>query len=209
MTEEPVKELNNIDDLILDPKNPNRGTARGAYTIQQSLINLGAGRSIVSDKDGFVVAGNQTLKVAKELDIPIEVVQSTGDELVVIQRTDLFLSSETDNRARLLSYADNRASELSLNWDISTIVLDVDAGLELSPLFSQIELDELNKLAAYEQILNGDSYDPVIGKKTVTEHDITSKENELDHRYERAKNYVTISCPKCKRQFYLAKAGIK
>lgn len=65
----------------------------------KSLTRLGAGRSIVADKNGVVIAGNKTLQAAEAQGIPVRIVETDGKELVVVQRTDLDLANG-DTRAR-------------------------------------------------------------------------------------------------------------
>ena len=101
-------------DVVPDPRNANRGTDRSRRAFANSLADYGAGRSIVTDRHGVVLAGNKTLEAAKRLNWPVEVVQTTGDRLVIVQRTDL---NATDGRARQLALADNRVAELDLAWD--------------------------------------------------------------------------------------------
>ena len=66
---------------------------------------------------------------ARKLGLPVRVVESTGDELVVVRRTDLAL--EEGDRARRLAYADNRSSELGLEWDLEQLLRDLEAGFDL------------------------------------------------------------------------------
>lgn len=136
------KQLNRLEDLTPDPGNANLGTERGAIQVENSLRDYGAGRSIVVDKDGVVIAGNKTLESAADIGLPIEVVQTDGTKLVVVQRTDLKLGSE-DNRARLLAYADNRASEVGLHWDVDQIRANLESGINIDEMFRQDEIDEL------------------------------------------------------------------
>ena len=42
-----------------DQHNANKGTERGKELLDQSIKELGAGRSILVDKDGHVIAGNK------------------------------------------------------------------------------------------------------------------------------------------------------
>lgn len=137
-----AKRIERIEDLIPDPANANKGTERGAYMVSQSLAQLGAGRSIVTDQNGQVIAGNKTLQAAVDLGIPVKVVQTDGKELVVVQRTDLDLNDQT-GRARQLAYADNRAGEVGLAWDAEQLLSDIEAGLKLDDFFRGDELDAL------------------------------------------------------------------
>jgi len=145
--------LQRIADLTPDKRNANKGTERGRYMLERSLRETGAGRSIVVDQYGKVIAGNKTLEVAEELGLSIVVVQTTGNELVVVQRKDLALD---DERARKLAYYDNRTSEVGLAWDAERIVADLDTSLSLSELFYKEELETilgqaLDSLTAEEQ----------------------------------------------------------
>lgn len=49
-----------INELVQDQHNFNRGTDEGARLMRKSLTELGAGRSILVDKDGNIIAGNKT-----------------------------------------------------------------------------------------------------------------------------------------------------
>lgn len=46
-----------IADLILDPRNANTGTVRGLQVLEDSLGEVGLGRSVVTDKHGTIIAG--------------------------------------------------------------------------------------------------------------------------------------------------------
>lgn len=118
-----------LADLQPDPKNANRGTERGVGMLEQSLRTYGAGRSILCDRNGVVIAGNKTLERAADIGMDVEVVQSDGTRLVVVQRTDLDLAE--GGAARELAYADNRASEIGLDWDPAILAADLAAGIDL------------------------------------------------------------------------------
>jgi len=131
-----------LEQLTPDPHNANKGTERGRGLLEASLRKYGAGRSILADKHGVIIAGNKTSEVAADLGLPIRVVQTDGRELVVVQRTDLDLA--TDDAARELAYGDNRIAALDLDWSTEQILADRDAGLDLSAVgFSDAELAEL------------------------------------------------------------------
>lgn len=136
------KDIKSIDDLTPDPRNANKGTERGYRVLDDSIRDLGAGRSIVTDKEGRVIAGNKTLEAAVEAGLAIRTVQTDGNELVVVQRTDLDLE-DGDDTARRLAYADNRTGELGLEWDAAMIADDMEAGFDFSGLFEDFELNEL------------------------------------------------------------------
>lgn len=138
----PKVERRKIADYRPDPANPNKHSERGVSMLEDSLASVGLGRSIVVDKNGIVLAGNSTQERAIDqgFENAIEV-ESDGKSLIVVKRTDLdLLSDDKDNRARKLSYYDNRSAELGIAWDAEQLLADVNAGVDLSHLFSTLEL---------------------------------------------------------------------
>ena len=130
-----------LSDLIPDHANANKGTQRGRAALESSLRRYGAGRSILVDRNGRIIAGNKTAEVASDIGMDnVIVVQTDGTQIIAVQRTDLDIDSET---GRGLAYADNRVGELSLDWDAEQVLADLDAGVNLSGLFDKEELDEL------------------------------------------------------------------
>ena len=141
-----TKDLQAITDLRQDPDNANLGTERGLYILDDSLTECGAGRSVLVDNQGTLIAGNKTVERAADKDFPIRVVKTDGTELVVVQRTDLDLGGEGDEqrRARRLALFDNRSSEVGLEWIAEQILAlaETDDDL-LDGLFNDDELTEL------------------------------------------------------------------
>lgn len=134
-----------LTDLIPDDKNANKGTQRGADVIETSLRELGAGRSILIDKDGRVIAGNKTLASALATGMEdVLVIPTDGSQIIAVQRTDLSLD---DAKGRKLAVADNRASDLSLDWDTG-VLLELSKDIDLDPFFTAAELDALMPTAA-------------------------------------------------------------
>lgn len=132
--------ITTIDDLTPDDRNANKGTPRGQYMVQHSLEQYGAGRSILVDKHGKIIAGNKTTQAAQEMALPVRVVQSDGRELIVVQRTDLDL--DNDAAARALAVADNRASEVGLEWD-AEVLGELAQEVDLSKMFFPEELSAI------------------------------------------------------------------
>ena len=126
-----------ISDLTPDPNNANQGTERGAYMVRRSLEKLGAGRSVLIDKNGVLIAGNKTTKAAYELGIENAIIVPTdGSQLVVVQRTDLDLS--TDAKAKELAIADNRTGEIGLAWD-NAVLEELAQDVSLDDWFTEDE----------------------------------------------------------------------
>lgn len=136
-----------ISDFTPDPGNANLGTERGRALLENSLRQYGAGRSILVDKNGVVIAGNKTLETAAEIGFEdVEVIRTDGKHIVAVQRMDLDLS--TDPEARALAYADNRISEIDYSLDLDVLLRDAKE-IDLSGLWSE---DELNMLFLNTQI---------------------------------------------------------
>ena len=127
-----------LNSLIPDRANANRGTKRGRKALESSLKKYGAGRSILIDRNGRIIAGNKTVEAAGKIGIEnVIVVPTDGKQIVAVQRMDLDIDSVA---GRELAYADNRVGELSLNWDPAQMLADIDAGIDLSAMFDDDEL---------------------------------------------------------------------
>ena len=116
-----AKEVKKISDLIPDGHNYNKGTEFGASLIEKSIRTLGAGRSILLDKKGRVIAGNKTLEGVVHAgfeDDDIIVVKTNGKQIVAVQRTDLDLDTK---RGREMALADNATGKANLEWDYEAL----------------------------------------------------------------------------------------
>jgi DNA modification methylase len=135
-------EAGGLGALLPDPGNANRGTERGAAMLEDSLRRYGAGRSVVVDRRGVLIGGNKTAAAALAAGLTrTRVIQTAGDELVVVQRTDLDL--EADPRAQELAIADNRVQQVSLEWDPAALERLAVSGADLERFWSTSELAAL------------------------------------------------------------------
>lgn len=135
------KQIEHLSDLVPDDRNANKGTPRGRGLVETSLQKYGAGRSILVDRNGKVIAGNKTTDAAAAAGLDdVIVVQSDGKRLVVVQRTDLDL--DTDTAARELAIADNRAGELGLEWD-ADVLTELSQEIDLSTFWGRDEIAAL------------------------------------------------------------------
>jgi hypothetical protein len=136
-----MKQIKRLSDLTPDPHNANRGTERGATGLKNSLNQYGAGRSILVDKNGMVIAGNKTLEQARAMGLEVETVRTDGNKLVVVQREDLDL--QADPKARELAIADNRVAQIDLEWDVDELKRELDDGVDLAKFWRDDELAEM------------------------------------------------------------------
>ncbi len=161
---DPALSQKKLSDLTPDARNANKGTARGAAMIRASLRDYGAGRSILLDKNGAIIAGNKTAENAGALGHKnVLIVQTDGTQLVAVQRTDLDLK---DPRARQLAIADNRSGEVSLEWDPDILKGLSGDGVDLAPFWTADELEEL--WAPESALLTPEDDVPALPKHPVT-----------------------------------------
>lgn len=111
-----------IDKLAEDPNNARLHNPRNLWAIKGSLAKFGQQKPIVVDKNNVVIAGNGTLRAAKDL----------GWQSIDIVRTEL-----EGYQAAAFALADNRTSELA-EWDLVQLKETVDS-LKLN----ELEIDEL------------------------------------------------------------------
>lgn len=104
-----------INELKFDDKNFNKHTQKGMGLLEKSLQKFGAGRSILIDKDGYIIAGNGIVEAAGQVGLDkVKIVETTGDEIVAVKRTDVSLDSA---QGREMALADNATAAADLEWD--------------------------------------------------------------------------------------------
>lgn len=124
------KELIDIEELRQDNLNFNKGTYEGEVLIKKSLERFKAGRSVLIDKDNNIIAGNKTVSAAATMGMKVRVIETTGDELVAVKRTDIDIDSK---EGRELALADNRTAQINLAWDEPNIeAAEIQFGLDAS-----------------------------------------------------------------------------
>ena len=112
-----------IKDLKFDDKNFNKHTQFGMSLIEKSLRENGAGRSILLDKDNNIIAGNGVVESAGQIGLEkIKIVETTGDEIVAVKRTDISLNSK---KGREMALADNSTARADLEWDFDNIMSEL------------------------------------------------------------------------------------
>lgn len=113
------KEITKLEQLTPDGDNFNRHTEFGQKLLEDSLRKFGAGRSIVVDKHGNIIAGNSTAETAAAIGMDdVITVKSDGKKLVVVQRTDLDLDSP---EGRELALADNMTALKGIDMDLDKV----------------------------------------------------------------------------------------
>lgn len=136
----PSIETRKLKDLQPDKRNANKGTERGSQMVEESLRSYGAGRSVLIDKHGNIIAGNKTIEGAASIGLEdVIVVPTDGTKIVAVQRTDLDLTK--DKAAKELAIADNRAGQVSLNWDADVLKDLAAEDVSLAKFWTSTELE--------------------------------------------------------------------
>jgi hypothetical protein len=114
-----TKKIDTLADLTPDGDNFNKHTEFGQKLLEDSLRKFGAGRSILVDKDGNIIAGNSTTETAAAIGMEdVIVVPTDGKKLVVVQRTDLTLDSP---EGREMALADNMTALKGIDIDLEKV----------------------------------------------------------------------------------------
>lgn len=130
--------MNNISELKFDDKNPNKHNPKGMSLIEKSLSKFGAGRSILIDKHGNIIAGNGVIEAAGNIGLEdIEVIKSDGKKIIAVQRTDIELDSEA---GREMALADNATAKEDIEWDFDNIMSELEPEVAKEWLGNDIEL---------------------------------------------------------------------
>ena len=121
-----------IEELAQDAHNFNKGNEQGQQLMERSFKELGAGRSILLDRNGNIIAGNKSQQAAIAAGIKkVRVIETTGDELVAVKRTDVDIDSA---EGRKMAYLDNLTTQVNLTWDqteLEAVQADVE-GFEVA-----------------------------------------------------------------------------
>jgi hypothetical protein len=133
-----------IEDYQPNNRNHNLGTERGAAMLGKSVEKYGAGRSLLADKHGKLIAGNQSQQAMIEAGLTEVIeVETDGNQVVVVKRRDLDLDDPESTKAIELGYMDNRSHEVSFRMDVEQIAADIEMGVDMSLMYTPGELDNL------------------------------------------------------------------
>lgn len=167
--------------IKLDKRNYRKHNDRNKQLINQSLGELGAGRSILIDNENEIIAGNGVFEQAQKLNIPIKVIETNGEELIAVKRTDL---ATRDEKRKKLAVMDNSTSDSS-EFDIELLQEDFestdleDMGINIEdlefPINFEPEEDEIPEIEEKEKTKTGDLW--LLGKHRLLCGDSTKIED--------------------------------
>ena len=144
-----------IKDLKFDNKNFNNHTEYGMSLLEKSLRENGAGRSILLDKDNNIIAGNGIVEVAGQIGLnKVKIVETTGDEIVAVKRTDIKLDSK---KGRKMARDDNATAYADLDWNEENLLDEftedelLEVGIEFNHSTGEGLMDELKEAEYIEK----------------------------------------------------------
>ena len=187
-----------IDQLIPDNANANRGTLYGQELLRKSFRNLGAGRSVLLDKNNRIIAGNKSKDAAQMEGIrDVIVVDTEGDVLVAVKRTDMSLDSKD---GRDMSIADNATGEKNLEWDESALQYMTEKW-DMDTRVWDVETRDMGE--DYKPNLN-----PAQQNTITTGKDVERAEKKIEEGIEqkkKAQDLQDVTCPTCGFKFQIKK----
>ena len=156
-----------MNDIKFDKRNYRIHNIRNKELIKKSLQECGAGRSIVIDNDGEIIAGNGVYEQVQELGIKTRIIETDGTELIAVKRTDLQTDDEKRKKLAILDNSTSDSSEFDLNL-----------------LNNDFEKSELEQMGVYTVDYNDVDMDSFFNKKD-------------DEKKKKEKQKSKVVCPYC------------
>lgn len=187
-----------IDSLTPDNANANRGTLYGQDLLKKSFRELGAGRSILIDKNNRIIAGNKSKEAAQSEGIKdVIIVEADKDTLVAVRRKDLDI---TTAKGREMSIADNVTGEKNLAWDESALQYVTEKWGANAKEWG-VEVKDWEE--GYKPNLN-----PTQQNSITTASDVAKASAKIESGIEDKKkqqDLLDVTCPKCGYKFQVKK----
>jgi hypothetical protein len=109
----------------------NKGRIGANKLLEQSISVLGCGKSVLVDSQNNILAGAKVVDAARKTGIKkIRVIETKGDELVVVKRTDV---NARTKKGCELSLVDNLSQDKNLSWDADAICDKMQEILSFNP----------------------------------------------------------------------------
>lgn len=137
--------------------------------LKKSLKELGFGRSILVDKNNRVLSGHKVVAAADELNFKkVRVVDVSGDELVVVRRTDV---DSFETKALELSLVDNLIANKTLVWDCNAVINEMKNNLAF----------DAREYNGYECIVKELNIEDLIKDEVLRQNKVRKKSNNNDY----------------------------
>ncbi len=146
-----------LSDFKPQEDNANQHTERGLRALSKAMGEVGYVAPMTAAANGEVIDGSARLEQSfDQFEDEAIVVHHDGRRPIVMVRDDV--ESADDPMAKQISWGANRIGQLDLKWSPAQMAKDLAAGVDLSALFSEKELEiELAELAGGDE--GGDGAD--------------------------------------------------
>lgn len=163
-----------LTDFRTQGENANTHTERGLKALGEAYGEVGYVAPMPAAANGEMLDGSARLEKALN-QFPDEalVISHDGSKPIVMVREDI--KDADDPKAKRISYGANRIGELDLDWDLALILADLDAGVDLSGLFSDNELAEIEEEAQLAVELAGS----LLGNGVSNERKMGNKQKQI------------------------------
>lgn len=156
-----------VSELKTDPDNARIHNDQNRGIIVESIKEVGAARSVVTDANDITRAGNATIAAAQAAGVNEALeVETTGDRLLVHKRSDI----SGGRKAKRLALADNAASDAS-EWDVERLTHELRADETILTGIIDDDEDIMRKVRkALADVAEADdaSFDAAPPKKPIT-----------------------------------------
>ena len=123
-------------------RNANKHTQRGMGVLETSMRKYGYVSPMTAAADGEIIDGSARIETsATVFGDDVLVVHHDGRKPVIMVRDDI--ASADSPEARAISIAANRIAQINLDFDAEVILEDLNAGVDLSAMYFDHELDAL------------------------------------------------------------------
>lgn len=144
-----------MTEIKFDKRNFRKHNDRNKDLIRKSLDECGAGRSILIDNENEIIAGNGVYEQAKVLNIPVKIIETDGNELIAVKRTDL---NTQDERRKRLAVMDNSTSDTSeFDFDLLNVDFEMpelkDMGIDIPEIKEKKLKDISNELTEEYEVV--------------------------------------------------------
>lgn len=121
-----IDDSGNVVNLTL-AESFNKGSINWMKILVKSISQLGCARSVVADANNTIIVGEKVVKAAHKANVKkIRIIETEGDELIVVKRTDILAGTRN---AYNISLVDNLSQSKNLIWDVDKILSTMDANL--------------------------------------------------------------------------------
>lgn len=139
-----------MSEIKFDKRNYRKHSDKNKELIRKSLKECGAGRSIVIDNEGEIIAGNGIYEQAQKLGIKTKIIETDGSELVVVKRTDLATDDEMRKQLAIMDNSTSDSSEFDLDllqedfevFDLQEMGIDIEEPSSEAVDDTEIDIEE-------------------------------------------------------------------